>query len=356
MKLRTLVLHVDARTTLSYWDDWVAAFKQCEKLDTTFWSMPPRKRHLWRVPSIITSDLIVLLHSIFTGDCSTSCRFPSYLIPLARRCRGKLIVFLGNEYKDITFKNRFLSEIQCDLLVSMRPQDVAEEIYPMFASKLISLPHGVNSSIFRSVKPYSARPIDLGTRSVVYSPQVGDNDRNDLIEFVQEQNDLEIDISQVWDQRFDRTGWAAFLNECKATPTTETGARYIDAEGSFQELVKKAVAAGESKPDFERLADQCRAAGTVLYSGKAITGRNFEAMATETVQVMFLGRFHDILKPGVHYLALNRDFSNWGEIKEAIRDETVMKRIADEAYDLVMSQHTYRHRMAQLMEAVESIL
>jgi spore maturation protein CgeB len=63
---------------------------------------------------------------------------------------------------------------------------------------------------------------------------------------------------------------------------------------------------------------------------------------------MFRGRYNDILEADRHYFALESDFSNIGEVLERFRDPDLCREISESAFDLVMAQHTYAHRMRQV--------
>ena len=83
--------------------------------------------------------------------------------------------------------------------------------------------------------------------------------------------------------------------------------------------------------------------------GKCISSRHFEAIGTKTCQIMFHGRFNDILEADQHYLALNQDFSNLEDVLVRFLDPTHRRAIVEEAYTYVMDTHTYAHRMRPLL-------
>jgi hypothetical protein len=89
--------------------------------------------------------------------------------------------------------------------------------------------------------------------------------------------------------------------------------------------------------------------------GKAISSRHFDAIGTKTCQLMLKGRFNDILVPDVHYLAIEPDFHNLDNVIERFRDPGVSTRIAEAAYDLVQSAHTYAHRTTFVRQAFDSL-
>ena len=84
---------------------------------------------------------------------------------------------------------------------------------------------------------------------------------------------------------------------------------------------------------------------------KCISSRHFDAIGTKTVQIMFPGRFNDILQPGQHYVSLEPDFSNVDEVLRIVRIRT-LQRIADTTYSYAMAEHTYAHRIQKLLRAL----
>ena len=86
------------------------------------------------------------------------------------------------------------------------------------------------------------------------------------------------------------------------------------------------------------------------FYGKCISSRHFDAAGTKTCQIMLRGGFNDILVANQHYLALESDFSNIDEVLAAFRDPVRRQYVADAAYDLVRTKHTYARRMQQVYD------
>ena len=83
--------------------------------------------------------------------------------------------------------------------------------------------------------------------------------------------------------------------------------------------------------------------------GKCISSRHFDAIGTKTCQIMFYGRFNDILAANRHYLALADDFSDLEEVLRRFSDVPARREIVEESYAHVTSSHTYAHRMRQVV-------
>jgi hypothetical protein len=79
------------------------------------------------------------------------------------------------------------------------------------------------------------------------------------------------------------------------------------------------------------------------YDGKGvyyrtISPRAFEAAAVRSCQILFEGRYSGILKPMVHYIPLQKDFSNFDEVIALYRDESFRRQLTDNAHrDLIAS-------------------
>jgi len=89
----------------------------------------------------------------------------------------------------------------------------------------------------------------------------------------------------------------------------------------------------------------------------ALSPRHFEACMTRTCQALVEGEYGGILKPGVHYIEIKKDWSNIPEVIKQIEDVDYCERIADNAYrDIVESgSYTYRNFVQLVLEHVRSV-
>ena len=87
-------------------------------------------------------------------------------------------------------------------------------------------------------------------------------------------------------------------------------------------------------------------------SGKCISPRHFDAIGTKTCQIMFRGRFNDILKPDQHYISLNRDFSNYNDVLDRFKDIEYCANMVDKTREYVMDFHTHKHRIKKLIDFI----
>lgn len=406
-RIPTLVLYADYADYVSqfgYYADWREAFLSHAALraDAIDVCEPDAAETLRG--KIRSYELIVALHST---NADTVEPLSSVTGPLCER-RGKMVVFVGNEVNlpscPISAKLELLRRIHPEYVATQLPVKAGRFLYSgIDGAAVLEVPHALNPERYSPRIAHTERKIDVGVRSCRYFASLGDNDRNRITAYFREHaSDLKIQVDIDHDNRFDRNGWADFLNRCKGTVTTEAGsyylekddrtvrriARYIDRKYNTcpQRLYGRVRRWRPVHPVGKRVKWYCKrllrheAREPVHYalnrgnreelvsfdevyrrflrdyrnpvSGKCISSRHFEAIGTKTLQIMFRGQFNGILRPDVHYLGLESDFSNIGDVMARFRDPALCQEITDTAYDLVLSNHTHAHRIDALLAAV----
>lgn len=393
---RLLVLYADYVGGLSYYDDWVDAFRRSplfgvRTVDLRRW---PGGGALARW--LAETDLVVVLHSLTSDDVGLGW-LQRAIAPLqGRRC--PLLVFLGNEVNvpscSMTAKMEFLRRTGAQWAATMLPLAAGRWLYAECpATCVVGIPHGLNPAAFPPGPPHAERPLDLGVRSDRYPVFLGDDQRNRLFELVANypyDPPLRLDVRL--DQRLDRTGWAALLASCRATVADEAGASYLERDDRTVKAIlafahQRAQAAGQvvvrARPGLWKLGQALPAPlkrwlkallgrgplrysndlyknltfaevherffqGRVLspVSGKHMTSRHFDAAGAKTCQILVRGHYNGILQPDRHYLALDADFGNFDEVLARFRDPGQRQGVAEAAYQLVMQEHTVEHRLA----------
>lgn len=393
--LRVLVLYAHYGVRASYYDDWLDALRGHSKLQVSeinISSLGARGQLKRRLPD---ADLVILLHSVNADQVF-------YLEPLAsllaeRRC--KLLSFVGNEVNlpgaPISEKRRVLRMVRPDWIATQLLAEAGHYLWGDIAP-VVAIPHALNPAAFQRRQKLADRRIDVGLRSFRYSAVLGDLDRNRVMDWVSEAGPtagLAVDISQ---QRFDRTGWAAYLNTCRATIATEAGSWYLQTDDALVDAVLRAYSSRgfvlpAKSQGLRRLVHRLpwalrerlmrwlsrgpfryeatslnRVSDTEILTkfflnadkapiyGKCISSRHFDAVGTGTAQILLAGRYNDILMPGQDYLELKDDLSNGGEVLEQLRDTDSLERMSHHVLEKVMSQHTYAHRVQQILDLLEA--
>jgi hypothetical protein len=334
---------------LSYILDWRDAFLQSPELDVTLCNINNLVEYHRCRDALRSYPLVIILHSA-AGDSM------GLLAATARWFegrRGVLVAFLGNEYDLMDEKIRFLKRVGADYVCSQLPVDAAAWLYADCApARVLCLPHALNPARY-CADPAVPRTVDIGFCGDIYHVFVGDIERTRLIRYFQERGaELGVRTDLRLNDRLERQEWAAFLRRCRGTIGAESGSYYLDRRGV---LIRRAKAHVARYPDasFDEVFERFFRAPDVPYvSGKAISSRHFEPIGTKTCQLLLAGHYSGILQPGEHYIPIKADLSDLREALAVFRDETARTRIVERAYEYVMDQHTYRHRVMALLRAV----
>ncbi len=398
-QIRTLILTLQYDHRASYYNDWIEAYKKSSLFKCQVLNL--MKIEPVDLSSCIEEfDLIILLHSA-TGDTL------DYLAPLQSvlmdRKRPILLAFVGNEfnspYQPLSNKVEMLKNIRADIIATQLLEEAGRYVYQNCDARIVSIPHALNPDAFNAKTPYEDRPIDIGMRSYRYPPHLGDDDRNRIIDFFVEQcPDLGLSHDISTTHRFTPDKWGGFLGSCKSVLSTETGSWYLSPDDSLVKQVhayatqKRGGLVIDEKSRLRRLVRHLPAVlkspliytmkkGPIKYGvfedekldfddiyqrffktaqkcpvySKGISSRNFDAIGTRTCQIMFPGRYNDILTADEHYISLEPDFSNISEVVEKLKDKSQWQEIVDQAHQLVMENHTYAHRARQTSDIFQSL-
>ena len=389
-RIRTVVLTVQYSTRSSYYLDWAEAFAHSPSFEATTFNLFKRDMRRAAIRAIEGAELVVALHS-----CSAdTLEFIKPLTSALKLRRGRFLMLVGNEYNvpwaRIGEKREFLRDTAADYVGTQLLLETGQWLYADSGARVLALPHALNDAVFRRDKPDLRRTIDIGGRSARYPVYIGDDERNrvlDVFAGIAPAVGLRVDIDT--HSRLDRSRWAAFLNNCRATIGTEAGSWYLERDDRTALAIREFLrvrspsirADGFVHAAFRhlpyRLKTWLRALVRFLpmrhealdYPGvsfaeinaqffsnrprcpvysKAISSRHFEAAGTGTCQILVRGRYNDILIAGEHYIPLDPDISDAYEAIECFADPAGRRRITDSTYALVHDGHTYRHRLAAL--------
>jgi hypothetical protein len=395
-RIRAVVLTLRYGVRASYYDDWLDAFAASPHFAVSAFNLFAHGERRRARRAVRAAELVVALHSC-TAD---TLRFIDPLRPALQARRGRLLVFVGNEYNlpwiRLSDKRAFLREVGADWVATQLPFEAGAWLYQDTGARVLALPHAANEHVFRRDKLDQARAIDLGARSFRYPIYLGDDERNrvyDLFAQLGPAAGLRVDISN--ERRLGRAEWAAFLNECRGTVGSEAGTWYLERDDATALAIREFLRARSTGPtlhadgwlhgvarrlpygvktglrallrrsplqheafaphddDFAEVWERFFAGRPrcPAYS-KCISSRHFEAAATGTCQLLVAGRYNDILLEDEHYIPLRPDLANAADALLRFRDPAERGRIAAAAYDLIHGAHTYRHRLTALHAAL----
>lgn len=334
---------------LSYAIDWHDALSETPELDTETCNINNLVDYWQKRKAIETYPLIIILHSAAGDDMSLLLKTAHWY----QRRRGKLVMFVGNEYDLMAEKISFIRSVEADYICSQLPVETANWLYSeCSASQILPMPHALNPKLYRPVMDQQRRNIDIGFIGAFYSYFIGDIERNGLIQFFQDSGnefDLKCDIRT---GNIPRKEWASFLNSCKGIVGAESGTYYLDKKGQLISNARKYIKE-HPHTTFDEVFERFFRNPEVEYiSGKAISSRHFEPIGTKTCQILLEGYYNGILKPDEHYIRVKKDLSNISDAINRFKDYSCRKEIVDKTFQYAMDEHTYRHRVKALIKAI----
>jgi hypothetical protein len=357
-RLRALVVHAASsdNATFSYQIGWPDAFARDPRFASTLVNVAARGvadrlGALWRVKSG-RFDVVLLLHSVFSNARLLDGR----LFEAVRAVPAPKVYFIGNEYKLMPEKMAFAQSLGIALLVSQSSSPRVHEMYrARLGCQVAGIPNtGVDPALFRPTSDPDTRPIDLGYRADDAPVYLGHNERRLIAECFRRRAPalgLRADISLNPADRFAGADWAAFLNRCRGQLGTEAGGDYFSLTDQYRHVVNPFVAA-HPEAGFDEVYNRFFRPVTDNVPLRIISGRNVEAAATRTVQLLFEGEYDGYLQADEHYIPLRKDFGNFDDAVEKFRDPAFCRGLADNAYELAMREFTYDRLIGRVHDAV----
>lgn len=326
--------------------DWKEAFCADDRLDVEVCNITDLLAFHRARPSIREYDLVVILHSA-AGDRMAVL---NHTAGWFQGRRGKLAMFIGNEYDQLDEKIAFARKAGVDYLCTQLPIDTARQLYADCPARIVAMPHALNPRVYFN-RPEIRRETDVGFIGDLYERLIGDTERTDIVRFFQREGEARGLRCEIRAQRMPRHEWAQFLNTCHTVVGAESGTYFLERDSRSLKCAKAYLKRAPAAT-FSEVFERCFAGGPPQLNGKAISSRHFEPIGTKTCQVLVEGRYNGILKADVHYISVNRDLSNIDAVVERMKDPETRRGIADAAFEHVAASHTYAHRIRHLIETV----
>ena len=361
-RLRALVLHASSaeNATFSYQIGWPRALARDARFDARLVNVAARGAidrlsALWTIRAG-RFDVVILLHSVF----SNGRMLDGVLFDAVRTLSAPKVYFIGNEYKLMPEKMAFAESLGIALLVS---QSSAPRVHRLYRERLgcevTGIPNtGIDLERFHPAADPETRPIDLGYRSDDSPPYLGHNERRQMAEYFQRHAadlGLRVDASLDPADRLGEADWAAFLNRCRGQLGTEAGGDYFSLTDEYRLPVIAFIA---QHPDaaFDEIQARFFTGVSRAMPLRIISGRNVEAAATKTVQLLLEGEYDGYFRADEHYIPLKKDFSNVTDAVAKFRDRSFCRTLTDNAYALATREFTYEALVGRVRDAVQPLV
>lgn len=279
---------------------------------------------------------VIALHYTMFYDQTRPLEEP--FLELLDRCSDSyLIAMFQDEQAYLDRRLELCRRYRVDCVYTMMGPEAAQRTYGAEtpASRIVSHIPGYVSDELRErgralAKPDRARAIDIGYRGRKAPDEWGPAVREKYaiavgFERRARGSDLRLDIETDEDKRIYGDAWYRFIADCRATLGTESGTE---------------IPWG---PEGE------------LLPYRTISPRHLEAAALGSCQILFEGRYSDMLEPMVHYIPLRKDFSNFDEVLARYRDADLRRELTANAHrNLIEDERaTYRRFIADFDRNLE---
>lgn len=319
------------------------------------------------VPKLLWPYDGIILHNTVTYDIEHLLGVQNTFLPRLKNFKGLKIVMKQDEMRRVNFCRSLLQDWQIDLLLTCLSPNERDKVYPRSQFPKLSFLHTRTGYVTEAMKtfqplPYADRTIDVCYRGMETPYEwgrlgyekfyIGERFRAEAGKTAR----LRTDISSKNQDRLSGDRWISLLAHSKSALATESGASIFDWTG---ELESRCRALKLSNPDmtFEKVWKELLHPheGNVDYA--QISPRHLEAAYTRTMQVLFEGRYNDLLHPWKHYVPLKKDFSNFKEVEAAIQDPSTHQSLTENAFhDLILKDSlSYERFVRTLDEAIASI-
>jgi hypothetical protein len=303
-------------------------------------------------------DVIVVHYSV--RICLKKYMADSFVCKLIK-FNGPKVLFIQDEYDNTEQSREWIEQFQFDLVYTCVPASMIENVYPASRfpkTQFINNLTGYVSDRLRkmAVVPLEQRECLVGYRGRALHPvygRLGMEKQEIGVRFkaLAVGAGLPVDIEWEDDQRIYGEAWFEFLSKCKATLATESGSNVFDIDGELRKKIDLFCALNPGASFDEIASSQFPNAECQIANMEQISPKVFEAIALGTALVMYEGRYSDIVTPWRHYIPLKKDFSNFLEVIEHLKDDAFIKVMTETARREIVESVIFSY--ARFMEKFE---
>ena len=289
--------------------DHIDAFAKYSRHNVTLWSS---MKELPDVDTLEKFDCIVIHYTL---SLLYETYIPAESLEKIREFAGLKILFIQDEYRRVDFVCDKIKYARIDLVFTCAPSGCGVSnlcIARRQGSSFHDFDRLCAGTIVKvKTKPLTERSIDVGYRARKCPFFLGRKSHDKFLIgklFLEKTKGLGLrhGVSSKEKDRIYGKKWIDFLSNCKTTLGTESGASIIDFTGKIEYELNR-WQAFHPFGSFEDIP-----AHLLEEDGKidlqVISPRCFEAASLGTVMILYPGNYSGILKPGVHYLSLEKGF------------------------------------------------
>lgn len=294
------------------------------------------------------------------GDHSIGQRYPysfdeRFFRYIVSQKQAVKVMFFQDEMANIPERLRLIENFEPDFIYSLLDHERHDEVYKCI-SRSIAVGKTLTGYVcdqlieksFIFSKPFESRSVDVGyrARKLGYHFGRGAREKSEIAErFLEavQSSILNADISVREEDRIYGDDWYRFVANCKFMLGVMAGTSIFDFTG---EVKRKTDEYLSQYPDASFA--QVQEAVLLPYEGnldyRTISPRLFECAALRVCMILYRDDYQGILKAGVHYIPLEKDFSNIDVVLRQMRDRPLVDRIVENAYQNLIASGQWHYR------------
>lgn len=264
------------------------------------------------------------------------------------------IAFFQDEMSNCQQRFLMLNELNIDIVFSLLDPKYFDEVYFNNTSinhVLPTLTGYVCDSLIKKgdqfSKSFEDREVDVGyrARSLPFWMGKGAQEKSKIADlFIERTSDsnLKIDIKTSEGDRIYGDNWNHFVGNCKFMLGVEAGTSIFDIEGKVEKFVNDFLILYPNA-SFDEVEKEILLPYEEKINYRTISPRIFECASTRTCMVLFRGVYQGILKPDVHYIPLEKDFSNIEEVLKKMKDNVYVTSVLSNAFNDLIDSKKYHY-------------
>lgn len=270
-----------------------------------------------------------------------------------------------DEFLDSTSVESFCQAFDVKHLFSVISEQAWPATYPVLLADGVRLHRvltgyldaGTVERIQEVARGVPERDIDIGYRAWHAAPWLGRFGQlkvrvAETVESAAREAGLRGDVSTDAGDTLFGDDWLRFLLRCRYTIGVEGGASLLDRDGSLRTSTE-AFLAEHPDASFDEVEAACFPGRDGEVQIQALSPRHLEACATRTCQVLVRGHYDGVLEADRHYIPLEPDLSNVGEVVASLGDEERRLELVERAWRDVVASGRYGY--ARFVEQVLSV-
>ncbi len=282
---------------------------------------------------------------------------PKQLYRKIKAFNGLKFLFLQDEYRDVSTVEDCILDLGIKLFFTLVREENIAKAYPRLSGvTMVPILTGYvpDELCNLDAPPIKDRSLDIFYRSRVNEYWLGELAQDKVtiaegFEKIAPKHNLKIDVSVREEDRIYGKAWFEKLASARAVLATESGASIWDYDGSIERLTRKYLHK-HPRASFKETREAVLQPYEANIVCSALSPRIFEAAALRTPLIMFPGYYNGICQEDIHYLKLEKDFSNIDDIIVKLKDDSYLTKITTRAYDdLIASKQYAQHKLSAIV-------